>query len=301
MAKIAVAGSMNMDVVIRVPHIPVPGETIIARSMSLHEGGKGANQAVAAARLGGEVHMIGRLGKDKYGETLHQSLIQSGVHTDGIEFDDLVPSGTAYINVSDNGENNIVVLQGANSRLDKEQIDKSETLLDHAAFCLVQMEIPLETVEHVVHVCKKKKVKVLLNPAPAQYLNKEVYSGLYMLIPNESELHILCPGSESLEAKARKLYEYGVENVIVTLGEQGSMLVNKDGIHYFPAYSIHVVDTTAAGDSFIGGLAVGLSENMELEQAIRFATVVAGITVSREGAQSSLPDRQCIDSLLDLK
>jgi ribokinase len=298
LAKILVVGSINMDVVIRVPHIPTEGETIMASSVIYYGGGKGANQAITVGRLGGEVSMIGRIGADDYGKILYDNLVESGIHMQGVEYDADTPTGTAYINVSDSGENNIVVYPGANSRLDPKQIQTYENLFDKADYCLIQMEIPLETIEHIVRVCKTKGVKILLNPAPAQTLQSTLLQGVHMIIPNESELHLLCPGPYTVEEKARNLYDLGVQNVVVTLGSKGCMLVNGEGIQHFAAIPVKSVDTTAAGDSFIGGLAVALSENKEVEEAIRFAALVAGIAVSREGAQSSIPDRKTVEAYL---
>lgn len=298
MAKIIVVGSINMDVVVRVPHIPREGETLMASDVNHYGGGKGANQAIAAGRLGGEVSMIGRIGNDEYGNIIYNNLVSSGINVQGVEMNADNPTGTAYINVSDRGENNIVVFSGANSRLDPEQINRHEYLFEKAEFCLIQMEIPIETIGHVIHICKIKGVKLLLNPAPAQTLNQSLLRDVYMILPNESELDILCPHGPNIEDKARYLYELGVQNVLVTLGSKGSMLLNRDGIQYFSAIYVKPIDTTAAGDSFIGGLAVGLSEKMEASEAISFASVVAGIAVSREGAQASIPDRKTVDAYI---
>lgn len=299
MSKIVVVGSINMDVVIRVPHIPAEGETLMAASVNHYGGGKGANQAVAGARLGGDISLIGRIGNDDFGKTLRDNLIDSGIHMEGLEWDEMVPTGTAYINVSDRGENNIVVYSGANSRLDVEQVQRYEYLFDKAEFCLIQMEIPMKTVSYVIEICRSKGVKVLLNPAPAFLLDSELLKDLYMIIPNESELDILCPGSDLLEDKAKSLRDKGVQNVIVTLGDKGCMLHNREGTQSFSAIPVQPVDTTAAGDSFIGGLVVGLSENRPMKSAIRFASVVAGIAVSREGAQVSIPDRRTVDTYIE--
>ncbi|TJY42900.1 ribokinase [Cohnella pontilimi] len=298
MAKIVVVGSINMDVVIRVPHIPVEGETLLAVSVANYGGGKGANQAVAVGRLGGDVSMIGRLGKDDYGKALFDNLSNSGIHTEGIQWDSEEPTGTAFINVSDRGENNIVVYSGANSRLDIPQVERYTHLLEQAEYCLMQLEIPTETVKHVTEVCRSKGIKVLLNPAPAQALESKLLKGLYMLIPNESELDLLCPEPGDIESKAKRLFETGVQNVLVTLGSKGCMLINNEGIQYFSAIQVEAKDTTAAGDSFIGGLAVGLSQGKTVAEAIRYASVVAGIAVSREGAQSSIPDRETVEAYI---
>lgn len=296
MKKIVVVGSINMDVVIRVPHIPAVGETVLASSQSLYGGGKGANQAIAASRLGGSVYMIGRLGDDAYGNKLRSALTESGVNARGVEFDSEAPTGTAYIYVSDKGENNIVVNPGANGKVDIDQIKRYEQLFEGAEYCVIQMEIPIDTVEYVIALCKEKNIKVMLNPAPAHLLNDEAFKDLYMLLPNETELAILCEDNGNLEEMAENLHEAGIHNVIVTLGEKGCMLVNDDGVKHFPAPPFSPVDTTAAGDSFVAGITVGLSEGMDLEKAIRFASYAAGVTISKEGAQASLPDRKTVDS-----
>lgn len=296
MKTIVVVGSINMDVVIRVPHIPAVGETVLAKGLSLFGGGKGANQAIAAGRLGGNISMIGRVGDDAYGKRLINALTESGVSVEGVEFDPEFPTGTAYIYVSDRGENNIVVNPGANSKVDKEQVNRYLHLFEGADYCIVQMEIPIETVEYVIGLCKEKNIKVMLNPAPAQSISDEALKDLYMMLPNETELTILGASSGTLEKMAEDLYSKGVKNVLVTLGEKGCMLINHEGIKRFPAPPFSPVDTTAAGDSFVAGITIGLSEGMDLERAIKFASYAAGITISREGAQASLPTRQEVDS-----
>ncbi|MGI5858837.1 MAG: ribokinase [Tepidanaerobacteraceae bacterium] len=298
MKKIVVVGSINMDVVIRVPHIPVVGETILAKGQKLFGGGKGANQAIAVSRLGGNVSMIGRIGNDEYGKKLHQGLVKSGVNVDGVEFDEKSPTGTAYIYVSDKGDNNIVVNPGANSRVDRNQIDRYESLFEGAEYCIIQMEIPIDIVEYVIGLCKKKGIKVMLNPAPAHVPSEVAYKDLYMILPNETELKILSGSNGNLEEMAESLYKKGVKNVIATLGENGCMLLNGKGIKYFPAPPFSPVDTTAAGDSFVAGVTVGLSEEMSMEKAIKLGSYAAGVTISKEGAQASIPDRKTVDSYL---
>ncbi len=293
MRNILVVGSINMDVVLGVPHIPAVGETVLARGQRLVGGGKGANQAVAAARLGANVAMIGRVGDDSYGTSLKEGLAASGVNVQGVEVDGEVPTGVAYVYVSDLGDNNIVVNAGANSRLDKAQIDRHLPLFTDVDYCLLQLEVPLETVEYVIRICREKGIKVILNPAPAQPLDAELLDGLYMLMPNETELAILCAETcgEDREKMALNLREKGVENVIVTLGELGCMAVVDNQVQHYPAQKFPVVDTTGAGDAFVGGIAVGLSEQMDFPTAIRFASYAAGLTVSKPGAQTSFPDR----------
>lgn len=300
MKKIIVVGSLNMDIVLKVPHIPAPGETILATNVSLAAGGKGANQAVGIGKLGGNVCMLGRLGQDPYGQELYDSLEKNKVNTEGIVFDDDLPTGNAYICVSDKGENSIVVNPGANSALDPEQIKKYEWLFNEASYCLIQLEIPKDTVEYVLQICQEKKVKVIFNPAPAKPLKDELLKDLFLLVPNENEISILCSGSATLEEKAKELLDKNVQNIIVTLGERGCMLANKEGIQYFPAAPFEAVDTTGAGDSFIAGLAVALAEDNNLETAIKFASYVAGLTITKVGAQPSLPDRKAVNCYINI-
>jgi len=293
---ILVVGSINMDVVLEVPHIPAVGETVLSKAQSLVGGGKGANQAITAARLGAKVSMIGRVGADTYGQQLLESLKSSGVNVQGVEVDGQAPSGVAYICVSPDGENSIVVNSGANGRVDVAQIDGHKELFDQVDYCLLQMEIPLETVEYVLKLCRAKGVKAILNPAPAHQVAPELLEGLYILAPNESELKVLCGTSgRELEKMAWNLREQGVENVIVTLGGEGCLAVLGNKAEYYPAQKFPVVDTTGAGDSFVGGLTVGLAEGMDFPTAIRFASFVAGLTVSKAGAQTSFPDRATVD------
>lgn len=292
--RIAIVGSLNMDIVMKVPHLPKVGETILANDIKNAAGGKGANQAVGAGKLGGKVYMIGRVGNDSYGRELYGSLIKHGVDATGVQFDDLLPTGNAYIYVSDNGDNNIVVNPGANSRLSVQQVSAFEGLFDQVAYCLIQMEIPMDTIEYVSAICRSKNIKLILNPAPARAIDYEQFAGGYLVIPNETEIDLMIPGEKTIQEKARELLGKGFQNVIVTLGEKGCVWVNEDTEQYFPAATFKAVDTTGAGDSFISGLTVALSEGKEMAEAIRFASIAAGITVSREGAQPSLPDQETI-------
>ncbi|MDI3529497.1 MAG: ribokinase [Thermoanaerobacter sp.] len=302
MEKIVVVGSINMDVVIRVPHIPVVGETVIAYDLKNYGGGKGANQAVSIARLGGKVFMIGRVGNDEYGKKLYEGLKIDSIDVKGIEFDYEIPTGTAYINVSERGENNIVVYQGANKRLNIEQIEKHEDIFDEAKMCVIQLEIPVETVEFVVDLCYRKGIKVILNPAPACELPDTLLEKVYILTPNETELAFLSKSKietiADIEKASKYLLDKGVQNVITTIGEKGSYFINKDTEKLFDAIKVTAVDTTAAGDSFTGALAVALSEGKNIESAIEFATYVAALTVTKEGAQSSLPYRDEVEKFI---
>ncbi|HBT51187.1 MAG TPA: ribokinase [Petrotoga sp.] len=302
MDKIVVVGSTNMDIVIRVPHIPVVGETVIAYDLKNYGGGKGANQAISIARLGGNVSMIGRVGNDEYGKKLYENLKNNGVGVEGIEFDFETPTGTAYINVDENGENNIVVYQGANKKLSTEQIRKYENIFNGAKICLLQLEIPIETVKFVIDLCYSRGIKVILNPAPAYELPDTVLEKVYILTPNETELAFLSKSKietiEDIRKASKYLLDKGVQNVITTIGEKGSYFINKNTEKLFDAIKVTAVDTTAAGDSFTGALAFALSKGEKIEDAIRFATFVAALTVTKEGAQTSLPYKEEVEKFI---
>ncbi|ORX22677.1 ribokinase [Thermoanaerobacterium sp. PSU-2] len=302
MSKVIVVGSINMDIILRVDHIPSIGETIIAKAYKKSGGGKGANQAVASAKLGGNVCMIGRAGNDENGKILYNDLKKYGVNVEGIVLDDCAQTGSAYINVSDKGENNIIILQGANNRLSISQIKKYEYLFDDANYCILQLEIPIATVEYVAKYCYKRGIKVILNPAPAITLSENIYHYIYLIVPNETELSLLTrktiTDKESLIEASRFLLNKGVKNVITTLGEKGSFLMNNEITKYYPSVKVHAVDTTAAGDTFIGALATLLSENKSIDESIIYATYASAITVTREGAQVSIPDRDEVNKFI---
>lgn len=293
--KIIVVGSMNMDVTLEASRIPVKGETQLAEKLYVFPGGKGANQAVGAGKLGGQVYMIGCLGNDMDGRELYTSLIENHVHMDGVLFDTALPSGKAYINVDQDGESTIVVYQGANRSLNQSQIQKCRYLFESAAYCLLSMEIPDEIVEYTIRICRRTGTKVILKPSATEQMKEELYADVEYFIPNENELHLLVPGSMGIEEKARLLREKGVENVIVTLGARGCYLVNGELSMYFGGSGFEAVDTTGGADSFISALAVCLSEGKPLVQAVRFAIYASGITVTRYGVQPALPDRRAVD------
>ncbi|HEY8362024.1 MAG TPA: ribokinase [Tissierellaceae bacterium] len=302
MGKILVVGSINMDIVIRVPHIPSIGETVIACEMKNYGGGKGANQAISIARLGGNVYMIGRVGSDNYGKKLYYDLKENGVDVEGIEFDEDLPTGRAYISVSEKGENNIVVFQGANKNLGVEQVVKYQNVFNEVEMCVLQLEIPLETVKFIVNLCHQKDIRVILNPAPARELSDDILEKIYVLTPNETELFFLTKNKiesvSDIQNASKYLLDKGVQNIITTIGEKGCFLINKDIKKLFKAVKVDVVDTTAAGDSFTGALAVALDEGKNIEEAVEFATYVAALTITREGAQSSLPYREEVEKFI---
>jgi ribokinase len=309
-SNILVVGSLNMDQVVRVPRIPGLGETLLgAGSLQLIPGGKGANQAVAMARLGASVKMAGRVGSDPFGERLLTALQTDAVNTDLIVADPDEASGTAFIFLTPDGDNAIVVAAGANMRVgtDAQQNASIAQALSQAQALVVQLEIPLETVITLTAAANQAGVPVVLNLAPAQPLPREMLKQLHVLVVNETEASLLSGQKvESLDDArivGRVLYEQGITNVVITLGSQGAILVTSDkhgktSIAHCPAPSVQVVDTTAAGDCFVGALTVALMEGQAPEEALRFAVYAAALKVSRFGAQSGLPTRAEVNAFL---
>lgn len=302
--NILVIGSLNMDLVIRVPHMPAIGQTILGRSTDRIPGGKGANQAYAAAKLGGSVAMMGKVGQDEDGKTLVNNLRNAGVETGFIGVEPSGFTGIACIYVNDEGDNTIVVTPGANEKCDLKYIQDNHGAIEAADILLLQMEIPADAVYHAIRMARKYGKTVILNPAPApSFIPADVLEQIDFLIPNETELQKLTGTdlrSEQDAAKAaRTLIAKGVKNVIVTLGEKGALLVTREEAVHFPVPRVTAVDTTAAGDAFIAAFAVELSEGKACSDAISFANKVAAIVVTRRGAQTSIPDRREVQSWED--
>ncbi|KKX56452.1 ribokinase [Brevibacillus borstelensis] len=297
--NIVVVGSLNMDLVSHVPRLPKAGETITSTSFQTIPGGKGANQAVAAARLGANVHMIGKVGCDTYGDMLLESLADSLVNTGGIGREGT--TGMALINVSGRGENNIVLVPGANGMMGKADIDRHIRLLEGCDVLLVQLEIPLAVVEYAVKLAHDRGKLVVLNPAPAQSLSPSFLRHVDTVTPNETELELLSgmpvETLSEIEAAAEKLLGLGPKRIVVTMGEKGALIVNADGATHIPALKVQAVDTTAAGDSFTAAFTVGMAKGMTDEGAGTFASRVAAIAVTRHGAQPSLPTLAEVDAL----
>jgi len=291
--RVVVVGSLNMDTNLSVPHIPAVGETIIATGMSLFKGGKGANQAVAIARLGGNVEMIGAVGNDENGMNIIEGLKKEKVGVEGMIVKEDAPTGIAIISVAENGDNNIIVHSGANYQIGKEDIDRNIDLIKSASYCVLQLEIPLEVVKYTMDICHENKVKVIFNPAPARAdIDTDMLSRVEYLLPNESELNIIAGKTvteEDMVETCREIIGKGCRNVIVTLGEKGSLWVTESEYRYFEALKVNAVDTTAAGDSFIGAFTYMLAQGKDTAEAIEFATRAAAVTVTRKGAQDSLP------------
>lgn len=301
-AHVTVVGSLNMDLVARAPRIPRPGETIIGGEFRNVPGGKGANQAIAAARLGATVSMVGRVGRDTFAGPLLDNLDADGIDHTFVVQDPEAATGVALIVVDDGGENSIVVASGANMRLSPADVDGAEAAIAGADALLLQLEIPLETVIRAAKIARARAVKIILNPAPARSLPAELLSLVDVLIPNESETALLTglPVGDQAEAKtaAAALQDSGVGTVILTLGERGAMLATEGKTELFPAFDVTPVDTTAAGDAFVGGFAVALAEGRTLSEAVRWGNGAGGLAATKLGAQPSLPARRDLERLL---
>ena len=295
-----VIGSSNTDLLIKTDRIPDPGETVLGGTFMMNAGGKGANQAVAVARMGGDVIFVTRIGDDMFGRGSLAGYERDGIDVSHIIKDKAAPSGVALITVDAKGENCIVVAPGANNRLLPADIDAVADAIRHSEYLLMQMEIPMETIEHAAAIACEAGKKVVLNPAPAACLSDRLLSGLYLITPNRSESRLLTGVTvadwESAERAADVLLERGAGNVVITLGSLGSLVRNRELSERVPACRVEAVDTTAAGDVFNGALCVALAEGRTLVEAVRFATRASAISVTRMGAQSSIPTRSELDS-----
>ena len=291
---ILVIGSLNMDLSIDLAKMPVTGETILGRGIAYKAGGKGANQACAAGKLGGRVRMLGCVGQDEFGQKLVKSLSESGVETDYIKESRDLPTGTAVIYVDDNGDNSIVVIPGANMACDIEYLKAQDEQFHWCDYVVLQMEIPYEAVWYSVKRAKELGKMVILNPAPApDEIPEEILSLVDYLTPNETEIIALNGKSkDDIREGAEKLLSRGVSNVIATLGDRGALLVNRYGETFYPARKVVSVDTTAAGDCFNGAVVAALAEGQSEAEAILFANIASSIAVTRKGAQESLPIRE---------
>jgi ribokinase len=302
MPDILVVGSLNADLVVRTPRFPQPGETISGEDLQVIPGGKGANQAVACSRLGANVSLLGRVGKDNFGDFLLDNLKSNNVDSVLVQRD-VASTGTAIIVVDADGQNSIVLSAGANSKV-------SDLDIEHASFSsfnllLLQLEIPTPIVLSTAKHAKENGIRVLLNPAPAKELPEELISLAEFIIPNETELSLLT-GMEvndvpSAEKAAKKLLERGVQNVIVTLGSNGALIVTKAKSQHISSFKMDVVDTTAAGDAFIGGFATSLLQNKSLEDSVRYGCACGGLATTRFGAQPSLPTKEEVERFMSLR
>jgi ribokinase len=306
MRPILVVGSVNMDVVCAVDRIPVPGQTVMGQDVHFFHGGKGANQAMGIARLGHPVRMVGRVGDDSTGTRLRAALRAGGVGVRHIATTPRMPSGLALIVTDRRGENSIVVSPGANARLTPRDVQPLATLLGSCAMVLLQLEIPLETVDRVTLLAQRAGVPVMLDPAPARDLPPRLLRRIAWLTPNESEAAYLCGAHATMPVRRASAAAYamalrarGCGTVIVTLGRRGSCVAAPDGRSYtVPAFRVRSVDSTAAGDAFNAGLAVALARGDPLADAVRYGSAVAAVSVTRRGAQPSMPTASEVRQLL---
>lgn len=293
--KIVVVGSTNMDMVVKTSHIPVPGETVLAGSFFMNPGGKGANQAVTIARLGGEITFISKVGNDVFGKQAFQLFDEEGINTFYILSDDELPSGVALITVDQDAENSIVVASGANANLLPADLEDALAAIDKAGIVLMQLETPMETIHFVAKYASSKGISVILNPAPMNTLTPELLRYIDILTPNKTEAEMLSgikvKNIDSAKKAAKIIYGMGVKNVVVTMGALGAVICQGNKVQVAPAVKVDAIDTTAAGDVFNGALAVALSEGKVLVDAAQFACAAAAIAVTRMGAQSSIPYR----------
>ena len=293
MKSILVIGSSNTDMVIRVPDLPLPGETVSGGDFQVFGGGKGANQAIAAQRAGGKVRLIAAVGSDEFGKSAVASFVAEGIDISGIEVVENTASGVAMIFVSEAGENCIGVAPGANADLTPARISSQQDAFDDASLLLMQLEIPLETVADAVEMAAERSLPVILNPAPATALTDKILGSLFCITPNETEAEKLTGmavrDDETAIAAANALLQRGVQNVVMTLGARGAMLHNAAGTFYQRAESVDVVDTTAAGDTFNGVFAAMIAAEHSLQEAMKFAVKAATISVQTAGAIASIP------------
>ena len=297
--KILVVGSSNTDMVIKTKHLPRPGETVIGGTFFMNPGGKGANQAVAVARLGGQVSFICKTGSDIFGHQSQQLFEEEGIDTSYIFSDSKNPSGVALITVDDQAENCIAVASGANANLTPEDLASVAEVIDQVDLILMQLEIPLSTVEFVAELAYKKNKQVILNPAPAQPLPPSLLKHIHIITPNETEAEIISgvkiTDRETAEEAAKVIAGMGVQHVIITLGSKGALVYSSSEIELIPALKVEAIDTTAAGDVFNGAFTLALSEGRSITDAVRFACKASAISVTRVGAQSSAPYRNEVD------
>lgn len=293
--KIIVIGSCNTDMVIKSDRLPIPGETVIGGTFLMNSGGKGANQAVAAARQGGKVTFISKTGNDIFGKQSIELYNSEGINTNFIFSDPKAPSGVALIMVDSYGENCISVASGANGNLNPSDVDKAKDEIKTADLILMQLEIPIETVEYIAELASKNGIPVILNPAPARTLSDNLLKNIYLVTPNETEAEILSGikviNFERAKQAADIISAKGVQNVVITMGSMGVFVKENDNYYNIIATKVTAIDTTAAGDCFSGTLCVGLSEGKSILEAAKTAAIASALSVTRMGAQSSIPYR----------
>jgi ribokinase len=303
MPDIIVVGSLNMDLIVRTPRLPAPGETILGTTFSTASGGKGANQAVAAAKLGSPVKMIGRVGTDDFGKTLRSNLNAVGIDTQYVVQDNEAATGIASISVDDKGQNTIIVAPGANARVSRTDIDAAAGAFREARVVVAQLEIPLEAVQHAFRVAHTNNALTILNPAPAQPLTRKILELVDIVIPNETETTQLTGieviDFDSAQNAANVLKQMGARRVLITMGAKGALFVDGDSpAQSIAAFKIQAVDTTAAGDAFVGALAAALARDKDWKTSLHEASAAGALAATKLGAQPSLPTRAELDDFL---
>ncbi len=302
MKPIIVFGSINIDLVTKTPRLPAAGETITGYEFFTAGGGKGANQAVAAARLSSPTHMVGRVGNDDFGRQLLAGLQAAQVRTDGVLVDETTSSGVAVITVDDAGENNIIIIAGANGRLNETDVERLSSRLPGAAALLMQLEIPMPVVQLAAQAAHSAGVPVILDPAPAQDIPAELYPLIDIITPNHLEASQLVgfpvDGEEAAAKASAELRQRGVGSAIVKLGDRGVFCATAEETFFVPAFSVQAVDTVAAGDAFNGALAVALAEGHPLREAVVWGAAAGALSATKAGAQPSLPDRKTFEAFL---
>ncbi|MGY3943788.1 ribokinase [Aeromonas tecta] len=302
MNRLVVLGSVNADHVLRVPHFPRPGETLTGHSYRVVPGGKGANQAVAAARLGAAVSFIARVGDDAIGHQMRAGFAQDGIDVSAVEQDEALPTGIAIIYVSDEGENSIGISAEANGALSPDMVKRHEAMIANAHTLLLQLEVPLESVFEAARLARAQGTRVVLNPAPARPLSAELLALVDLITPNQTEAELLTGVKVSDEASAReaavRFHQMGIGEVMITLGSQGVYCSNRDRQILIPGFKVAAVDTTAAGDTFNGAMLAAELAGADFNAAVRFAHGAAALSVTRLGAQSSIPAKTEVDAFL---
>ena len=303
MAAITVIGSINTDLVVRSSEIPAPGQTLMGHSFIVTGGGKGANQAVAAARLGGDVSLVAKIGADAFGKMSLDNFKKEKINIDHVYIDDLSPSGVAIIVVDDKGENIIVVAPGANAKLSARDIMLAEPVIENADIVLLQLEIPIDTIAEAIKLAKKHERMILLNPAPAASIPNQVLRSVDLITPNQSEAlaltGIMVNDVITAQDACDRLHDKGITTVIITMGNKGAYLSSPGHKGLISGFNnVQVVDTVAAGDTFCGALAIAITEKRDLYSAVKFANAAAALSVTKQGAQASIPNRQEVDSML---
>lgn len=300
--RLCVVGSSNIDLIAKVPRLPTLGETLVGHSFHLGYGGKGANQAVMAARLGAQVVMVTKVGRDVFGEGTLENYRQQGIDSAHVLFDDARFSGVAPIFVDDDGRNVIVIVPGANMGLTPDDVRRSQDAIRSAAMLICQLEIPVESTLEALRIGRAAGIRTILNPAPAAVLPDDLLGLADYCVPNETEAELLTglpvASIDDARAAARALLTRGPKTVVITLGERGALLVDRESVSHYPAVGVPAVDSTGAGDAFVGSLAVFLAEGVALPHAVPRANAVAALSVTKIGTQVSFPSRAEADAFL---